>query len=250
MNEGTETLSIAVSAFKADVSLVLQLQELAQQQLLQAFTEALHHVSQSTLITQVMQLLPLPSYSQQLAHPDPLSTSQLRVTLPRPSARQAQDSTLDQPLDSRKSSMADPLAMLHLKKRRSQRPTRPASAGIPGMQTRFSICARQSGYPSESSDEDQAPISQEEADQIGGMQMGMKQWELGQHNCSKQDWSQLDWSKQLPASTSALLQAVEMAAAAERPGRVCPVTGMFVACLYTWVTPSLCCLSLQASDAT
>ena len=68
------------------------------------------------------------------------------------------------------------------------------------MHTRFSICARQSGYPAESSEEEEA----EEADILADLQ---------------------NWSKQLPASTSALLQAVEMAAAAERPGSTCPVTG-------------------------
>lgn len=224
---------------------VLQLQELAQAQLLQTFSDALRHMSQETLISQVMthlQLPPLSPQAQQAAALTLLSSSQLRVKAPRLraeapqlSAQQAQASAPGQQLDSRAPSMADPVAMPHPKKRRSQRKTRPASAGVPRLQSRFSICARQSGYPLESSDEEQGSARQQGAveqscilqgcSQADGMQASMQQKGWDQAGMSKQEWAQLDWSNQLPANTSALLQAVEMAAAAERPTRVCPVTG-------------------------
>ena len=71
------------------------------------------------------------------------------------------------------------------------------------MHARFSICARQSGYPAEFSDGEEEE-EREQRDTLMELQ---------------------DWGRQFPASTSALLQAVEMAAAAERPGSTCPVTG-------------------------
>lgn len=211
----------------------MQLQELAHDQMLETFSKALHHMSQDTLVTNVMKHLQLPAippHKQSTVAGDAPMSPHFRVSLPQQPAMQPQSSTLEllssrksnpgvklpQPvaqqtescplvhLGSREPSLLDPTAMPHPKQRRSKRPTRPASAGVPGMHTRFSICARQSGYPAESSEEEEA----EEADILADLQ---------------------NWSKQLPASTSALLQAVEMAAAAERPGSTCPVTGKCVA---------------------
>ena len=183
----------------------LQLQELARDQVLQTFCSALRHMDQNTLITRVMSQLQLPTgpvTPQQAASAHLLSPNSLRVTLSQPAAQQPQTTTLEQ-FGSRKSSLLDPISIPHPKKRRSERPTRPASAGVPGMHTRFSICARQSGYPAESSDGEEEE-EREQRDTLMELQ---------------------DWGRQFPASTSALLQAVEMAAAAERPGSTCPVTG-------------------------